>query len=109
MRVPLPSAPTARRWPLNSASRATVGAVMKIASGTYDTLPSDIEPVARRARRHAVLHEADVDVRVRVRQPLEFCSEPSEGSTFNVMRLRARISLYFCAAFQKVLPSGCRR
>ena len=37
---------------------------------------------------------------------MRFCSEPSEDSTFSVMRLRARMVLYFCAAFQKVLPSG---
>jgi hypothetical protein len=33
-------------------------------------------------------------------------AEPSEGSTLSVMRLRARIVLYFCAAFQNELPSG---
>src|SRR5579864_3500349 len=37
---------------------------------------------------------------------LRLSSEPSDDSTLSVMRLRARMALYCCAAFQNVLPSG---
>jgi hypothetical protein len=35
-----------------------------------------------------------------------FCAEPSDASTSSVMPFFARIALYFCAAFQYVLPGG---
>ena len=57
-------------------------------------------------RADAALHETDVDRRVRVRQPREVLADPSDDWTSSVTPFFARIVLYFCAAFQYVLPGG---